>query len=207
MCTSADFLTDFMYIVFVSRDKSRWLCTYCVFKTNQTCIDRQQSREAAMSRNTSHHMLVRPLPCTFFFFFCILLLFLPHCLFPVSPTGVSVSSPASVHHWWTRGCSKLQPLCESLFFFLNRSISPIFRSVWVFHNLSAAVGGVIRCLPEHKAAAGPYSGQTQREVLSHCWRICVQLGARSCHIHFKEPGKTTVREALGFRKDQVLFSF
>lgn len=61
------YLTDFMYIVFVSRYKGQWLCTFCVFKVNQEWFHKnKRSREEAMSLNVSQHMLVRPLRRTLF---------------------------------------------------------------------------------------------------------------------------------------------
>lgn len=62
------FLTDFLSVVFVSRDSGQWLCTFCVFKTNQEYFYRhEQSREEAMSCDMAQHRLVRELRHTLFF--------------------------------------------------------------------------------------------------------------------------------------------
>lgn len=198
-----------MYIVFVSRDGRQWLCTFCVFKINQEYFNRhEKSREEAMSCNISQHMLVRPLRRALFLFLCILLLFWaplsPPCLIDRSVSIFSCVCAPLTKTWWLQTAALLW---VSFFFLLNRSISPLFRSVWVFHHFSAAVGDrvTLGCLQGDKDESEHYRGKTPGGFLPHSRKVCVQLGARSHHIHFIQPGKTTVREALGFRKDQVLF--
>ena len=84
-----------MFVVFVSREKDEWLCTFCVFKMSQEYLDRhEQSREEVMSCNMSQHLLVRPLWHTF-----VLPLFCtsgPYFLLLVPSTEVPVSFSASV---------------------------------------------------------------------------------------------------------------
>lgn len=52
-----------MCVVFVGRDSGQWLCTFCVYKSNEDCFYlHEQSREEAMSRQLSQHLMVRPPP-------------------------------------------------------------------------------------------------------------------------------------------------
>lgn len=200
-----------MSIFLVSRDKSQWLCTFCVFKINQEWFYKnEQSREEAMSCNVSDHMLVRQLQHPLFFIFLFFAFF-----------GSSGYSAPSLFH--QQECQYLLlHLCNadehvvaansspsvSLFvcLFSNRSISPIYRSVWVFHHFSAAVGEqvILRYLQGDLDVVDHYRGQTQGGALHHCRTVCVQLGVSSQRMHFTQPGKIYSQWSFRFQKRSAI---
>lgn len=199
---------------------------YCVCEQGQKsvavhllCIQNQpgvlsqawaEQRRSHVLQHISAHAGEATAAHFFFFFFlhsfALLAPLSPLCLINRSVSIFSCICAPLMNMWLLQTPARLW---VSLFFFLNRSISPIFRSVWVFHHFSAAVGErvILRCLRGDKDAAERYSWQTPEAVLPHCRRVCVQLGARSRLMHFTQPGKTTVREASGFRKIRFYFNF
>lgn len=80
----------------VNRNSIQWMCTFCVFRSNQGCYYQDElKRDAAMSAQISQHMLVSALsdpPSS------ALRILMPVTLTLVflTPTGMPVSPPAPV---------------------------------------------------------------------------------------------------------------